>query len=48
MGRICDIYNTDLGEQTDHNFNRHRNSNQCQANQKKQALKLRFNQFKVI
>jgi hypothetical protein len=47
MGRICDICN-DLGEQTDYNFNRLRNSNQCQANQKKLALKLRVNQLKVI
>ena len=39
MGRICDICNTDLGEQTDYNFNRHRNSNQCQANQKKTSIK---------
>jgi hypothetical protein len=42
MGRICDICNTDLGEQTDYNFNRHRNSNQCQANQnqnKKKTIK---------
>ena len=35
MGRICDICNNDLGEQTDFNFERHRNSNQCKANQKK-------------
>ena len=39
MGRICDICNTDLGEQTDYNFNRHRNSNQCQANQHKKIIK---------
>ena len=38
MGRICDICNTDLGEQTDYNFNRHRNSNQCQANQNKKKI----------
>jgi hypothetical protein len=38
MGRICDICNTDLGEQTDYNFNRHRNSNQCQANQNRKKL----------
>ena len=49
MGRICDICNTDLGEQTDYNFNRHRNSNQCQAIQnKKKSLKLRVNQLKII
>ena len=35
MGRICDICNADLGDQTDYNFNRHRNSNQCQGKNKK-------------
>jgi len=37
MGRICDICNYDLGEQTEFNFERHRNSNQCKANQRKKS-----------
>ena len=35
MGRICDICNYDLGEQTEFNFERHGNSNQCTIREKK-------------
>ena len=44
MGRLCDICNTDLGEQTEYNFIRHRNSNQ----NRQKSPKLRINQSKVI
>ena len=40
MGRICDICNYDLGEQTEFNFERHRNSNQCKANQRKKKVEV--------
>jgi hypothetical protein len=38
MGRICDLCNTDLGDQTDYNFNKHRNKEKCKENQLKKKL----------
>ena len=34
MNRICDLCKADLGNQTDTNFNLHRDSKQCKAKQK--------------
>jgi hypothetical protein len=33
MNRICDLCKVDLGNQTEYNFNLHRNSKQCKAKQ---------------
>jgi len=45
MNRTCDLCKVDLGNQTDYNFNLHRNSKQCKAKQIKIPSKTPISSF---